>query len=1229
MFSRRVRGLVRGVVKGDAPVANVAVSGTSNESSRNRFALVRLAALAATLGAWLALASVAAQAHYVNFSSFGSVQLAGSNPIGVAVDQSSRDIYVTTTANTIYKFDSSGNVISPPSPFNDPNGSGVYSGVAVDPVRGDVYAIDAGLQQVDTFDPATGALLSSFADPGSANVFGVLAVMEIATDAAGNVYVPNGPNNEVQKFGSAGNLLQTFTGSGADALSAPTGVAVDASGNVWVADAGNNRIEKFDSGGSFVSQIASGGVLAVAVDASGNVFGEVRNSADSCAPLSSPCYHVVEYSAAGAQLDDFGAGMIATSTVDPSVINTLAVDSTSGDVYVADGGNNVVWVFGPQTAPKIDAEYATSVTGDSAIVNAQIDPAAADTTYHFEYGTSTSYGNSTPAVDIGSGKIDVPVSQHLQSLTAGTSFHYRVVATNSFGTTDGPDHTFTTPSSSAAGPDSCPNAAIRAQQRSAYLADCRAYEQVTPTDKGSGALPLASLTFSFSGGVHASINGDKLGYATLTSWPGAQFGGTGYYLASRAAGGWSSQSLSPHQGDLFSSTSFPQIVGYSVDLSKALLTNGNPNYYGQDDPLLVAGEPANHTNLFLRDNTDGSFRLMNATPAGATPGDTLLSGISADASHVIFTDPAKLTPDAIDFTGRNTEDANLYQWAGGVVSLIGQAPIAPATECGAGGPACAAGAQGAEAGAGYINVQLSYLNGVSLDGSKVFFDTNPGRSASPLYVRENATKTVEYSASKKTNGSGPGGTDPTGPWNPRYVPAAADGSAGFLLSCEQLTNDSTAVAPGPSGRYSGECDSGGGPFPGAGQDLYRYDTGSGVLADLTVDHTPGDTLGADVLGTVGSSVDGSSIYFVARGVLANGATAGQPNLYLYRGGTTTYIATLDPRDGLPLWLPYNQKGVSRVTSDGRYLVFPSLRSLTGYDNTIASGPSCGNPEGIPEASQCQEIFEYDAASNQLRCVSCNPTGGRPIGPSNLTPAEGTLLGRAHATTLLRNVMGDGRVFFESQDALVPGDVNGAVQDVYEYDNGAVHLISGGTSGYPSTFFDASPSGNDVFFDTNAPLAPQDGDSVLDVYDAHVGGGFPFTPAPTGSCQGDSCLGAPGAAPAVPAAASVTFSGPGNAASGGAAAIARVKVLTRVVHGPTFFVRVSVPGPGRITIAGATIKTVNRSVPRAGVYRLKVSLTVSGRRALKHKRKLKLNLRVRYAPVSGQPSSTTVSLTDKR
>ena len=148
-------------------------------------------------------------------------------------------------------------------------------------------------------------------------------------------------------------------------------------------------------------------------------------------------------------------------------------------------------------------------------------------------------------------------------------------------------------------------------------------------------------------------------------------------------------------------------------------------------------------------------------------------------------------------------------------------------------------------------------------------------------------------------------------------------------------------------------------------------------------------------------------------------------------------------------------------------------------------------------------------------------------PPVINPPETPLFG-ANAQYLQRNVSDTGQVFFNTTDPLLPTDNNGR-QNVYEYEQGDLSLLSTGASVDDSLFIDASPSGNDVFITTSQQLLPQDTDRAMDVYDARVGGGFPFS-APAPAVHGRELQAAPTATPPVPPAATVTFSGPGNVKS---------------------------------------------------------------------------------------------------
>jgi hypothetical protein len=90
-----------------------------------------------------------------------------------------------------------------------------------------------------------------------------------------------------------------------------------------------------------------------------------------------------------------------------------------------------------------------SVGPTSATVSGTVNPGGQATSWFVEYGTSTSYGSQSASASVGSGSANVAVSRSLSGLAAGTTYHYRVVATNGAGTSRGADGIFTTLSAPA------------------------------------------------------------------------------------------------------------------------------------------------------------------------------------------------------------------------------------------------------------------------------------------------------------------------------------------------------------------------------------------------------------------------------------------------------------------------------------------------------------------------------------------------------------------------------------------------------------------------------------------------------------------------------------------------------------------------------------------------------------------------------------------------------------
>jgi hypothetical protein len=880
----------------------------------------------------------------------------------------------------------------------------------------------------------------------------------------------------------------------------------------------------------------------------------------------------------------------------------------------ATAGNEVSFTT-EALAPVITGEYPSEIEPTTATLNASIDPGGAETTYHFEYLTQAQFeadgstfgagAEKTPeSASIGADNTEHPAVASLEKLHPGTTYHYRAVATNPQsppGGTPGPDATFATPAlPTSTTAETCPNAQRRSEQPYASdLPDCRAYEMVSPLDKeDNSVMEIGADASAPNAGEEPAIEYDSQGsFADPAATPYRDA-----YISRRGADGWSTQNISPPFQPSKTITTFPFDESFfTPNLSQGLLAS-------QDYPL-TSGSPGGYQYLYVADTGEGasassagSYKLVSTVnPPQEEPYEGNLEsgphlfaqGASTDLSHVVFDESGALTPGAPAYPARN-----VYEWAQGTgeLSLVNVPPEGKSFEGSGGANVGATTGEGAPA-------REDLWHAVSANGSRVFF-TAEEEGIFPLgqlYVRENPMSpptdgsdcavsgdacTIEVSASQKTNGTGPKGTDPNGycsfggatgsgctitpggtPRQARYWGANAEGSKVFFSSYAELTNEA----------YTGPEDN--------EPNLYEYNVETKQLTDLTID-TEGD--GAALLGLVTASEDGSYVYFVAEGKLAQGATPGQPNLYLYHAGRTSFIATLaaateqaGTRDGTERggdsmdWQGDEMESVYpepdvgpgshavRVTPDGTRLAFGSELSLTGYDNERATAGQC---ESQGQTGRCKEIFLYDAEADggagSVICASCDPSGARPVGEALFSQEERAELSLHQPRNLSAN--GD-RLFFQSPDALVPHDSDGAsgcprvdgayvCQDVYEWElpasaaeatagansctssspdfsavnGGCTFPISDVAGDHEAFFLDADPSGGNVFIATADQLVPSDLDQKVDVYDVRVGGGFPVTPAPPVCANADSCKSPETPQPGVfGAPASATFAGPGN------------------------------------------------------------------------------------------------------
>jgi hypothetical protein len=290
----------------------------------------------------------------------------------------------------------------------------------------------------------------------------------------------------------------------------------------------------------------------------------------------------------------------------------------------------------------------------------------------------------------------------------------------------------------------CPNEAVRQQQGSTALPDCRAYEMVSPAEKNGGDVA--------EGPGHTAASGDAVAYASEIPFAEPQAGALqNTYIAQRGADGWRTRSISPPQApayDVFIASSEFRI--FSPDLSEGIVGNVDLN------------EPNELYDLSLQNTVSGSSRLL----ASIRDANGYVAGASTDLSHMVFETSDPLTPDSP--TG---VESNGYDATGGQLHLVTILPN--------GHPAPAGGVIGS----GTLNFFGSSLHAISDDGTRIYF-TAEGQ----LYVR------IDNAETRQVSLPAPGVSDPAGTQHAVFQGASADGGVVFFTSTEKLTANATADA---------------------------------------------------------------------------------------------------------------------------------------------------------------------------------------------------------------------------------------------------------------------------------------------------------------------------------------------------------------------------------------------------------------------------------------------------
>ena len=673
---------------------------------------------------------------------------------------------------------------------------------------------------------------------------------------------------------------------------------------------------------------------------------------------------------------------------------------TAQNKYGEDAGDAAL--FGP---PAASTSNGQPVLYDEATLRGEIETSGLPTEYRFEYGPTTSYGQSTPALDLAPGEEGVSVEVPLNGLQEGASYHFRLVAENEAGTAAGEDRAFTTLQRRSA--ESCPNPEFRTGL-SANLPDCRAYELVTPAET-HGLRPGSPSSSSTDRDANNWLvdprgpgAGESLAFFTVGTLPG--FEGNGLvdgYRAARGAGphpqgGWSTELSGPSY----------QQTGGKEPKQRGVAADQRYFLWNLADGSLGSGE-------FLR--TPSGFEPVGIGSLGADP-EAESRTLSADGRHVVFASSAHLEEAA---PPAGTEA--LYDRAAG-------APSAEVVSVRPDGSAFAAG----EAATYRGTVQDAGPE----EGGAIAFSV-----AGALYLHRDGKTFAVAGAPNTFAGISADGTrvfyaSIVAPAIGAVPPASlfvCDTEAGSCAGPE-ATQEATKIAD--NAVFVNVSDDGSRVFYASAGDLYRWDAADGE-ARLVAALDPADFVGFGSSGAVRldswvqavgyggmsgraksptrNTPDGGALVFQSHAQLSDYDNEGLAEIYRYSpdaaAGEGLLCVSCDPSGAPPTTTAATLQTPQENGTD------PPVKETNLIDNVTSDGEAVFFQSGdrlLPEdANDAQDVYEWKANGA--------PGCQRPGGCLGLISS-----GQGEEDSDLFGMSADGHdVFFTTREKLVGQDVAGS------------------------------------------------------------------------------------------------------------------------------------------------------------------------------------------------------------
>jgi hypothetical protein len=362
------------------------------------------------------------------------------------------------------------------------------------------------------------------------------APTDIVAGDDGNLYFTenHGPG-ELGQITPAGAITEFTT----NLTNPPLGITTGGDGNIWFTEMPGNKV----------------GRLSIAPGASTSNAAAISPTdatlAASVTPNAQATVYAFDWGATtvyGSTTTTVSAGNGTSPTVAATAIAGLSPSTAYHYRVVATNASGTT-IGADQTfmtlplPPTALTGAPSAISQTTATLSAGVNPNGAATTYHFDVGTTSSYGASSPAddADVGSDVAEHTVMTAVAGLAPGTTYHYRVVATNSTGVSYGMDQTFITgisfPAASSpiatpspvAGDPSLPPVTRPLLGRSATIATAAGSVTVElpgtgtyiPLDRAS-TVPLGTTINASTGTVRLTNVRDRSGkLQTATFWGGA------------------------------------------------------------------------------------------------------------------------------------------------------------------------------------------------------------------------------------------------------------------------------------------------------------------------------------------------------------------------------------------------------------------------------------------------------------------------------------------------------------------------------------------------------------------------------------------------------------------------------------------------------------------------------------------------------------------------------------